>query len=313
MKSIIKSYFTFSKKERNGLLFLCVCIVVLSLLPAFFSLIIQHPTVNAADFKAQINALQLIDRDSTYKKNKNTYSSYQSDDTKDQKKDSDDWTGEMFYFNPNTLDAVGWKKLGIKDKTITTIQNYLSKGGKFYKPTDIAKIWGISKSQADRLIPYVVIEQTTYPKNEYANNSYTQPAKKSTPIAIDVNMADTTTLIALPGIGSKLAQRIIAYRDKLGGFYSANQVAEVYGIQDSVFQKIKTRLNVSTGSFTPLNINTVSLEKLKAHPYCRFAIANAIINYRNQHGNFTNVDELKKIMLVTNEVFLKLSPYLSLN
>jgi competence protein ComEA len=313
MKSIIKSYFTFSKKERNGLLFLCVCIVLLSLLPLFFALLIQHPTVNAADFQAQINALQLADKDSSFKKSKDTYLSYQSDGAQYQSKENEQWTGEMFYFNPNTLDAVGWKKLGIKDKTITTIQNYLSKGGKFYKPTDIAKIWGISNGQANRLIPYVVIEQTTYPKSEYANNSYTQPAKKTTPIAIDVNLADTTALIALPGIGSKLAQRIIAYRDKLGGFYSTNQVVEVYGLQDSVFQKIKTRLNVSTGSFTPLNINTVSLEKLKAHPYCKFAIANAIINYRNQHGNFTNVDELKKIMLVTNEVFVKLSPYLSLH
>ena len=34
--------------------------------------------------------------------------------------------GELFAFDPNILDAAGWKKLGLRDKTINTIQNFIS-------------------------------------------------------------------------------------------------------------------------------------------------------------------------------------------
>ncbi len=115
----------------------------------------------------------------------------------------------------------------------------------------------------------------------------------------------------MPGIGSKLAQRIINFRDKLGGFYAVQQVTETFGLPDSTFQKIKTRLAINGKAVKQININTASLDELKVHPYIRYNIANSIVQYRSQHGNFTSVAVIKNIMLISDDLFNKLEPYLS--
>ena len=107
-----------------------------------------------------------------------------------------------------------------------------------------------------------------------------------------VNEADTTAFIALPGIGTKLATRIISFREKLGGFYSVDQVGETYGLSDSSFQKIRPYL-VNAGVVRLMDLNAVTAEELKDHPYFRWALARAIVAYRNQHGPFKDLSELK--------------------
>ncbi|MBI3884052.1 MAG: SDR family NAD(P)-dependent oxidoreductase [Sphingobacteriales bacterium] len=129
---------------------------------------------------------------------------------------------------------------------------------------------------------------------------------------IDINSADSLALIALPGIGNKLAKRITTFRDKLGGFYTTVQVSETFGLPDSTYQKIKTKLIITTGP-KQLNINTATLDELKNHPYIHYQIANSIIQYRKQHGNFTAVIDIKNSMLITEEIFNKISPYLKVN
>ena len=131
------------------------------------------------------------------------------------------------------------------------------------------------------------------------------------PQHIDINKADTTVFIALPGIGSKLAARIIDYRTRLGGFRSINQVAETFGLQDSTFQKIKKYLVISDANVTKINLNTATAEQLKM-PYISYNLANVILNYRAQHGPFKSIEDLKKIMLVDEVLFEKLAPYLTI-
>jgi competence ComEA-like helix-hairpin-helix protein len=126
-----------------------------------------------------------------------------------------------------------------------------------------------------------------------------------------VNLADTFAFIALPGIGSKLSKRIISFRDKLGGFYSVEQVGETYLLPDSTFQKIKPYLFVSNSSLKRININTASVDEMKAHPYIKYNMANAIFQYRQQHGNYISVEQIKKILIITDEIYQKAAPYLS--
>ena len=115
----------------------------------------------------------------------------------------------------------------------------------------------------------------------------------------------------MPGIGSKLANRIIAFREKLGGFYKVEQVAETYGLPDSVFQKIKEKLVIGNSNVKKMNINNATVDELKVHPYIRYNIANAIVQYRNAHGNFSTVQDLKKIMIITEDIYSKVAPYLT--
>lgn len=314
LKQFLAGYFNFTRKERWGIFSVFLLIIFFLTLPFLFPLLITKKQNDHREFEKEIAALDIKQHDSTsraYGFDENNYQNfYQPSEQKYYEKQHQ---GELFYFDPNTLPADGWKKLGIRDKTVNTIQNYLSKGGKFYKPEDIGKIWGLHKDQIERLIPYVRIEQknnnqyTTFEKKDF----YTKSEKSNNTRAfIDINTADTSDLIALPGIGSKLANRIISFREKLGGFYNVNQVAETYALPDSTFQKIKDRLMINNPSVKKLNINTATVDELKLHPYIRYNIANAIVQYRNQHGDFAVIGDLKKIMLVTDEIYSKAEPYL---
>ena len=127
---------------------------------------------------------------------------------------------------------------------------------------------------------------------------------------VDVNSADTTALIDLPGIGSKLALRIINFREKLGGFYAIEQLKETYGLPDSTFQKIRPFLYLS-GSVKKININTANKDELKLHPYIKWNLCNAIVEYRNQHGLFKTLEDLKRIHAIDETTFSKIAPYLN--
>lgn len=314
-KQFISSYLYNSKRERAGVFTIIILIVLLCLLPFVFAFLLKKKSYDHTTFVREIAALKEKQADSTVQR-KRIYSEDESplyyQPSERGYVSQKQLKGELFYFDPNTLNEAGWQRLGVRDKTIATIQKYLSKGGKFRQPEDIDKIWGLSDADIERLLPYVRIEnrQTTTNDAEAAVHKPVDEPKKYVPAIIDINTADTSALIALPGIGSKLSQRIINFRDKLGGFYKIEQVAETFGLPDSTFQKIKNRLNISSTSVKQFNINTATVDELKAHPYFRYAIANAIVQYRNQHGNFAAVDDLKKVAPVTDEVFAKVFPYL---
>ena len=322
LKGFLSGYLHFSQKERLGIIILLFFIILTLLLPFFFPYFIPQKKIDHSRFEKEIKALKIKQQDSTdrFKRNatstgfdENNYQNYYQPSEKNYY--SKESKGELFYFDPNTLPADGWKKLGIREKTITTIQKYLSKGGKFYKPEDIGKIWGLHEAEIDRLVPFVRIEQKNNDKyvsseSKEFNQASEKPNYSKT--IIDINTADTSVLIALPGIGSKLANRIIVFRDKLGGFYKIEQVAETYALPDSTFQKIKDKLVIDNPSVKKININTATVDELKIHPYIRYNIANAIVEYRNQHGNFIAVSDLKKIMMITDDIYNKAEPYLSI-
>ena len=316
-KNFITEYLHLTKKQRNGTLALLLLIVGICLLPFIFPFFIKPLSTNTALFEKEIATLKTKQVDSSFADQRAAFNDghsplYEQGDRKFNREET--FKGVLFYFNPNTLDAAGWKKLGVREKAITTIQKYISKGGKFYKPDDLGKIWGLSPADKERLIPFVQIEKASVTAN-YPTNNYSKSVvekKTYTPQLIDINVADTSAFIALPGIGSKLSQRIISFRDKLGGFYKIEQVAETFGLADSTFQKIKPKLQLGNPVVKQLSINSATADDLKLHPYLRYAIANAIVQYRSQHGNYAAVSDLKKIMLITDDVYNKMFPYLQL-
>ena len=128
---------------------------------------------------------------------------------------------------------------------------------------------------------------------------------------LNINTADSTKWILLPGIGAGYARRIIYFREKLGGFCSVNQVAETRGLPDSVFQKIKAQLVCPEYIIEKININTATPEQLMQHPYITKQVANNIVQYRNRHGPYMALPDLHKLALVTEEMYRKISPYLA--
>ncbi len=325
LQTVIKDYFTFSKRERTGLFILILLGVLIYFLPDLYKT--KKTPVQKDAFEKEIAQLKIsIDTSQGYN---NRYYNNRNDDErgdyfqpKHYYDNKPDIKGELFTFDPNTIDEAGWRRLGVKDKTIGTIQKFMSKGFKFRRPEDIRKVYGIRPDLADRLIPYIHIATA---KNNYSSNSYASnkpdyananPNSSVTssvpykPRIIEINEADTSAFISLPGIGSKLAMRIINFRDKLGGFYSVSQVAETYGVPDSTFQKIRPRLQCNNAAVKKININEADINELKSHPYIKYNFGNAIINYRKQHGNFKSIEDIRKIDIITEDVFRKIAPYL---
>jgi competence ComEA-like helix-hairpin-helix protein len=251
------------------------------------------------------------------KDDENVYA-YQYDKRKSSYNEHATPKGELFYFDPNTISASDWKRLGLRDKTIKTIENYLDKGGHFNNPENLQKIYGLRDDEYERLRPYIKIESSpSKPNDNFApskSKDETQPAKSYAGrySIIDINTADTSAFISLPGIGSKLAARIVTFREKLGGFYSIDQIGETYGLPDSTFQKIKQYLKLDNVSVKKININSATVDEMKAHPYIKYSLANPIVAYRNEHGSFSKVEDIKKVMAVTEEIYKKIEPYLSL-
>lgn len=170
-----------------------------------------------------------------------------------------------------------------------------------------------NRSQAvDEKITFAVSQDTTKKEKSRVFKKGQPPNHTKRKIEpFDINKADTSAFIALPGIGSKLAARIVLFRDKLGGFYDKEQIREVYGLQDSVFQKISPLLKCDAGNVKKIEINSAEKETLKVHPYIRWSIANAVVAYRAQHGSFTSPDDLSKLENIGEDALKKMMPYIS--
>ena len=320
LKKIALEYLTFTRKDRIGIIVLLLLLLVVIFLPKVISGVpdTAHSDLDTAWATAmkKLEQKEPMEGDQHFQKNK--------EDNGDAYKLDNQKSGysvireeALFYFDPNTLPADGWKKLGLREKTIHTIQNYLSKGGQFKRAEDLKKVYGLHTNEYEKLAPFIRIAQgeTSITGKQSATPEISvdkHPTKSfsSHYTVIDINTADTTVFISLPGIGSKLAARIINFRDKLGGFYSVLQIAETFGLPDSTFQKIRQYLEAGNISLKKININTATLDELKAHPYIRWSIANPLITYRNEHGPFSKLEDIKKVMAMTDAIYNKIIPYL---
>jgi len=222
----------------------------------------------------------------------------------------------LFYFDPNLLSIEDWKRLGVKERTALTISRYVSKGGHFRTADDLSKIYGLREQDLLRLKPYVRIassEKKMIDKDStnrrVDSTSYARKTWTSTPI--DINSADSIGLLGLPGIGAKLASRIIHFRDRLGGFYSIDQVKETYGLSDSTFERIRTVLVLGNKPLVRIDINQADAARLKQHPYFTWPMANALVQYRKEHGRFQKVDDLAGVTAILPDQLKRLIPYLS--
>ena len=287
MKWII-SYFDFTKGERIASLILISLIILVLVLPY---LVKPKPPV-PSDF----SLLMAIAADSTYNNSSGASELSQKD---------------IIYknFDPNTATEEELVSLGFKSYLAKRIVKFRNSGAVFRKPEDLFKLYGIDSQHLAKLIPYMKIEK--HEEKYVSANTYKKEYPKSKTFEIvELNTADTNALIALPGIGSKLAKRILAFRDTLGGFYSVDQLDEVYGIMPEYLENIKKKVRVDNNLIKLLHINTATKEILNTHPYIGYKAANIILNYRKQHGSFKNEFDLNKCMVISQENLNKLKNYI---
>lgn len=221
------------------------------------------------------------------------------------KSEKENLTITLFEFNPNTITKTEWKKLGFKDWQIKTIFNYKTKGGNWKTKADVAKIYGLSEEHYQKLEPYILLPT----KKENTNKS----PKKDFNKKVDINTADAKELTNLKGIYSeKYAAIIIKHRDKLGGFTSKEQLKEVWNMSRETYNGFVNQIVIGKYEPIKININTSSATQLQAHPYIDWKTANAIYKYRKANGQYKSVEDVKKIHLISSEVYRKIAPYLKI-
>lgn len=297
--SSLKELFTFSKRERGGILALLILMVVSMVI---FILIDRFPSSQKVDYSEYEKEIESFEKQRQFSEDKSYGLKPTQNFTKRNKKET-----KRFLFDPNTLPKDSFQLLGISPKLSERILNYRKAGGQFKNPEDLKKIFGFPDEKYQDLKGFIQIKKASDNKNEASPLS--EKKEKSNSI-INLNTADTTELMSLKGIGSKLSNRIIKFRNNAGGFYSIEQLTEVYGLKPETLEQIRPFITVDE-NYSKININTATAEQLKNHPYIyKWNIANAIVSYRTKHGKYHKVEDLKKTDLVTDEICRKIAPYL---
>jgi DNA uptake protein ComE-like DNA-binding protein len=216
---------------------------------------------------------------------------------------------EEFYFDPNTADSTQLLRLGLPAWMIRNIYRYRARGGVYRSKRDFAQTYGLTKKDYLRLEPYIRISDdyqaasTLFSKEERDTLRY--PAKLKDGEYIVLNTADTTELMKVPGIGSYYAKEIVRHGKWIGGYVSVDQLDEIKDFP----QTAKKYFVVSHPTPQRLNINKLSLQELRRHPYINYYQAKAIIDYRRLHGNIKSLQDLRFSKDFTESVIRRLKPY----
>jgi len=367
----IVDYFDLNKREQRGMILLFLILIIIIIAKFLIPVFIQTEILDTAEFEARVLEFQ-------------TKQKQLADSLASLKKFDTEKTLKLypFEFDPNNLSIEKWKKLGLSDQQISNIKNYEAKGGKFYKPEDLAKIYSISKEEFNILGPYIKIkadrnapkltksppvikprpfdpntakleefDEMNFPKNlsnaiinyrskggnfmikEDLKKIYVltekdyiilepfinlpdqieTPIKPKITLSIDINSADTIDLQQITGVGPSFAKRILKYRNMLGGYCCKHQLMEVYGMDSVKYKTILENIIIDKSNIHKININSSQVKGFIKHPYFEFYLAKSIITYREENGAFTDIEEVKKVKLIYDELFEKIKPYITLN
>lgn len=218
-------------------------------------------------------------------------------------------------FDPNRADSVRLSSLGLPPYVVRNILKYRARGGVFRTPESLARIYGLTAEDYARLRPYIRI---TLPKKEQASSVrqkntgkaegwWLRPSKFAERTTVELNAADTTVLQRVPGIGRVRASRIVAYRNRLGGFVHVSQLTEISGMPDSLCRWF------TVGPLTekPIHINRAEAAQLSRHPYLNYRQARAITDFRHKYGPLHSLRQLELYEEFTADDLKRLAPYVA--
>jgi competence ComEA-like helix-hairpin-helix protein len=230
------------------------------------------------------------------------------------KKEEKTW---LFPFDPNTITEEQLDHLAMDKFVKRNLLKYRSSGGRFYKKEHIKRLYGMSEQQYTILEPYIDLPEPVYSERATGQKTdslyrtgikgFRETAEK---ISVPVNRGSESDFERIRGIGPVLSDRIVQYREKLGGFTSVDQLSEVYGVGDSLYREIRDELRFDSVELRKIGLNRVTFKELLKHPYVDYEMTKSLINYREQHGNYNGPDDFKSIYRLDQSSLERLLPYL---
>ncbi|WP_201983658.1 ComEA family DNA-binding protein [Hymenobacter rubidus] len=326
----VRRYFGYSRGEARGLMVLLA--IMLATIVAPILLRPELPAYLPATDQVQLNQLA-----AQLKEHRTVESGYASRYPKRDYKKFD--AGGSRYpavaqvalapFDPNALSAEGWEARGVPHFVAARIVKYREAAGGFKSKAQLKKMYGLEDSVYQRLAPFLQLPEEA-PKRDYAATkpgvdgkfppfgSSDAPAGKfpRKPRSLqpfDLNTADTTQLMQIRGIGAGRAKWVVRYRNQLGGYLREDQLDEVFVLRDApdLRDSLKKYTFVTPG-YAPktVNVNTATFDEMYLHPYIGKPRARLIVAYRQQHGPFKTVEDLKQIPILKPADWEKMRPYL---
>lgn len=303
MKRWLNKYFDFTKGELNGLLVLIFLTIMVMVYPHVYRMLKTEPPVNEEE---QLAILKL-----SIAKQQQEEALLATEDLPQRHQHKHTINRmTLFNFDPNLIGLSDWQKLGLSLRQAQAILNYRNKGGKFYKKEDLKKMYTISAEIYEVLAPYVHLPINSQQTANAGKPSFTAKVQQALTI-VEINAADTSKLDLIRGIGITFATRIIKYRERIGGFYKKEQLMEVFGLDSAKYLEIKDQIRVDESLIRKIDVNKAEMAEFKHNPYIHYKQANAIIQYRKQHGNYKELKDLLQVAILTPETIELLKPYLT--
>ena len=221
---------------------------------------------------------------------------------------------ECFPFDPNTADSTQLLRLGLQSWQVRNIYKYRARGGIYRRKEDFARLYGLTVKDYRRLEPYIRISKDYLPAATLVDDR--QPLERDTvrfPVKIAetehivLNTADTSQLKRIPGIGTYFAREIVRYGKWLGGYVSVDQLDEIADFPQSA----KKYFTIERPEPRQLNVNKLSLNELRRHPYINYHQAKTIVDYRRLHGPLKSLDDLRLSRDFPPEAITRLEPYVT--
>lgn len=220
----------------------------------------------------------------------------------------------MQVFDPNTADSSTLVHLGFKPWQAKNMVKYRAAGGKYRKPEDLKKLYGMTDSMYQALTPYIYIareEIDSVAVDSLRKDSLPRWEEENKDTILNLRTADTVELKMIHGIGSYRARQIVRYREQLGGFVSVEQVLEAKGMENVDADSLLAHFWIDSVKIEAMNVNSVGVQRLSRHPYLRFEQAQAIYELRRKKIRLDSIQQLQQIECISAETLEKIAPYLN--
>ncbi|PKV49911.1 DNA uptake protein ComE-like DNA-binding protein [Aquimarina sp. MAR_2010_214] len=289
----IKSHFEIHSRFRNGIFLLSIILFIMLIGYYFYpkSPSSKHDFAELISFQKQIDSLKSI--------------------AEQQKKEY-----RLQPFNPNFISDHKGYKLGLSARELDRLHTYRKDNKWINSITDFKKVTQVSDSLLAVISPLFKFPEWTKKSNAAANRKY---PKKKYPVKTfsqkkDLNTVSSEELEQSIGLPDFVADRIIRYRNSVGGFTLDIQLEDVHGLYDYQKDKILSMFTVKTPKkIKKVNINTASVNELVEIPYFDFEMALDIKDFIESNGSISNFDELGKIEGFSLKKIDKIKLYLTIN